>query len=100
MLRLHRRSPKVQITLHETTQRHALDMLQSTGADVGILSEPPRGGIGVVQLLSDGKIALSLIAPPHHPLLARRLVTLDVIARYPLVHIDPYLSWGWNVKPA
>jgi LysR family cys regulon transcriptional activator len=96
----HQRFPKVEITLHETTQRHALDMLQSTEADVGILSEPPRGGIGVVQLLSQRKIALSLIAPPHHPLLARRLVTLDVIARYPLVQLDPILSGGWNVKRA
>jgi LysR family cys regulon transcriptional activator len=96
----HRRFPKVQITLHETTQRHALDMLQSTEADVGILSEPPRGGVGVVQLLSQRKIALSLAAPPGHPLLARRLVTLDAIARYPLVQLDPTLSGGWNVKLA
>ena len=96
----HRRFPKVQITLHETTQRHALDMLQSTEADVGILSEPPRGGVGVVQLLSQRKIALSLTAPPDHPLLARRAVTLEAIARYPLVQLDPSLSGGWNVKQA
>src|ERR1700682_481654 len=96
----HQRFPKVEITLHETTQRHALDMLQSTEADVGILSEPPRGGIGVVQLLSQRKIALSLVTPPEHPLLVRRLITLDMIARYPLVQLDPTLSGGWNVKRA
>jgi LysR family cys regulon transcriptional activator len=96
----HKRFPKVQITLHETTQRHALDMLQSTEADLGILSEPPRGGVGVVQLLSQRKIALSLVTPPEHPLLVRRLITLEMIARYPLVQLDPTLSGGWNVKRA
>ena len=97
----HKRFPKVQITLHETTQRHALDMLQSTEADVGILSEPPRGSVGVVQLLSQRKIALSLVQRrPGIPLLARRSVTLDMIARYPLVQLDPTLSGGWNVKRA
>jgi LysR family cys regulon transcriptional activator len=96
----HQRFPKVAITLHETTQRHALDMLQSAEADIGILSEPPRGGVGVVQLPSQRKIALSLIAPPGHPLLARRPGTLEAIARYPLVQLDPTLSGGWNVKRA
>jgi DNA-binding transcriptional LysR family regulator len=65
-----------------------------------VLSEPPRGGVGVVQLLSQRKIALSLVTPPEHPLLVRRLITLDMIARYPLVQIDPTLSGGWNVKRA
>src|SRR5882757_1211872 len=96
----HLRFPKVQITLHETTQRHALDMLQSTEADVGILSEPPRGGVDVVQLLSQRVIGVSLVAPTGHVLLSQRPITLDAIARHPLVLLDPTLSGGWNVKRA
>jgi LysR family cys regulon transcriptional activator len=95
----HQRFPKVRITLHETTQRHALDMLQSTEADVAILSEPPRGSVDVVQLLCRGLIGLSLVAPPAHALLSRP-ITLDAIARHPLVLLDPSLSGGWNVKRA
>ena len=44
--RFHLQFPRVQITLHETSQRHALEMLQSTEADLGILSDPPKGGAG------------------------------------------------------
>jgi len=96
----HRRFPKVQITLHETTQRHALDMLQSTKVDVGILCEPPQGGVGVVQLVSQRKIATSVIAARAHPLLSQRPMTLDLISHYPTVQLDPALSGGWNVKQA
>ena len=96
----HQHFPKVQITLQETTQRHALDMLQSTEADVAILSEPPSGGVGVVQLPTRGVVSSSLVAPADHPILSRRPLTLEAIARHPLVQLDPHLSGGWNVKRA
>jgi LysR family transcriptional regulator, cys regulon transcriptional activator len=100
--RFHTQFPRVQITLHETTQRHALEMLQSTEADLGILSDPPKGGAGgVVQLVSQIKIGMSLVAKRDHPLLQQNQgLTLQSIARYPLVQLDPKLSGGWSVKRA
>jgi LysR family cys regulon transcriptional activator len=100
--RFHTQFPRVQITLHETTQRHALEMLQSTEADLGILSDPPKGGAdGVVQLVSQIKIGMSLVAKRDHPLLQQNQgLTLQGIARYPLVQLDPKLSGGWSVKRA
>jgi hypothetical protein len=38
------------ITLHETTQRRALEMLQSTEADLGILSDLPKGASHSVKI--------------------------------------------------
>jgi len=96
----HRRFPKVRITLHETTQRHALDMLQSTEADIGVLIEPPKGGIGVVQLMSQRKIGMSFVARRGHQLLGRKPMSLEAISRYPMVWLDPSLSGGFKVKRA
>ena len=100
--RFHLQFPRVQITLHETSQRHALEMLQSTEADLGILSDPPKGGAGgIVQLVSQTKIGMSLVARRDHPLLQQsQPLTLQNIARYPLVQLDQKLSGGWSVKLA
>src|ERR1700743_687099 len=100
--RFHLQFPRVQITLHETSQRHALEMLQSTEADLGILSDPPKGGAGgLVQLVSQTKIGMSLVARRDHPLLQQsQPLTLQNIARYRLVQLDQKLSGGWSVKLA
>jgi LysR family transcriptional regulator, cys regulon transcriptional activator len=100
--RFHRQYPAVRITLHETTQRRALEMLQTTEADLGILSDPPHGGgAGIVQLAGQRKISMSLVARLDHPLLQQRQeLTLEKIARYPFVLLDPRLSGGWSVRHA
>jgi DNA-binding transcriptional LysR family regulator len=98
--RFHRRFPDVHIVMRQGTQRQALDMLQSGDADIGVLSRPQRGAVGVVQLSSRAKISMSLVARRGHPLLSESPLTLAQIANHPLIMLDPTMAGGAHVKQA
>ena len=98
--KFHRRFPNVQIVIRQGTQRQALDMLQSSEADLGVLSRPPSGVSGVVQLPSHVKIRMSVVAACGHQLLRAPITSLAEIAAYPLIMLDPTMAGGSHLRRA
>lgn len=96
----HANYPDVHIILRETTQRNALDMLQSARADIGVLGQPPHGRAEVAQLQSRRQIGMSVVARRDHPLASADRIRLEDIAAHQVVLLDPVLSGGWQVKQA
>jgi LysR family cys regulon transcriptional activator len=96
----HRRFPGVHVVMQQGTQRQALDLLQSGNADIGVISKPPNGAVGVVQLKSRLKIAMSLVAARGHPLLSQAALELSHIAKFPLTMLDPTMAGGAHVRHA
>jgi LysR family transcriptional regulator, cys regulon transcriptional activator len=85
--RFHERHPRVRLVLREGSPEQIATLVGDGGADLGIATEP--------HLLLDGLITLPcmqwhrcVITPPDHPLLEAKPLTLDALARYPLVTYD------------
>jgi LysR family cys regulon transcriptional activator len=94
-----RRYPKVQVSLQQGTQRQTVELLASSEGDVGILSSPPEGAHGVVELPAKS-FRRSVIVPRRHPLLKRSTIGLADVAEFPLVTLDFSLVGGWSLQRA
>jgi LysR family cys regulon transcriptional activator len=82
-----RRYPKVRLVLHQGNPGQVCDEVSSGEADIGIATEGIEGYQGIVSLPCY-QWNRCVIAPPDHPIFATRSLTLEEIARYPIVTYD------------
>jgi LysR family transcriptional regulator, cys regulon transcriptional activator len=82
-----KRYPKVRLSLHQGSPTQIAEMVSSGTADIAIATEAIE--------LFDELIMLPcyrwnrcVVVPPNHPLLKQKLLTLEQIAKYPIVTYD------------
>ncbi len=94
-----RKYPKVRLSLLQGPPAEIASHVGSGRADIGITTGPANTDPMLV-MLPAYQIRRCLIAPPGHPLLKSRRLTLEAIARHPLIVYDANFSSGWTVSQA
>jgi LysR family cys regulon transcriptional activator len=79
-----RRHPEVRLHLVQAAPEAILDMVEAGEAEIGVSTETEREHRDLA-FLPGATIARSLVLPLGHPLTRQKRLTLDAIARYPLV---------------
>jgi LysR family cys regulon transcriptional activator len=94
-----RKYPKVRLSLLQGPPAEIASHVGNGHADIGITTGPANTDPLLV-MLPAYQIRRCLIAPPGHPLLKSRRLTLEAIAKYPLIVYDSNFSSGWTVSQA
>lgn len=81
------RYPEVEITIRQGSPVAAADMVRSGQADIAIASEAPAHSRDLV-LLPAYRLERIVLTPPRHPLLRTKRLTLERLARYPIITYD------------
>ena len=89
--------PKVQLTLRQGTPGQCCELLALGKADIAICADPTNVTDDLVQIPCF-VLYRSVITPPRHPLLKLKPVTLEALARYPLITYGEAFSGGWIVN--
>jgi LysR family cys regulon transcriptional activator len=82
-----RRYPKVALNLRQSTPVQAAEWVSTGQVDLSIAAAPPMPMPGMV-LLPYYQLHRLLLSPPRHPILRAGKVTLETIARYPMITYD------------
>lgn len=85
------RYPRVKLELHQGNPRQVVDMLLNADADLALVSDPLDGYDALVGLPCH-QWNRCIVTPPDHPLLREEPLTLEAIARYPLITYDESFS--------
>jgi LysR family cys regulon transcriptional activator len=93
------RHPKVRLSLREGSPQQISELMQSGEADIAIITEAYEVYRDLV-LLPCSQWNRCVITPLRHPLLAERQLTLDAIARFPLVTYDFAFSGDSPIRRA
>lgn len=93
------RFPDVQILIRQGNENVIARLVASGEADIGVGAESPDQ---LDELLALPCYALprSVITPPRHPLTRVRKLTLEHIARFPILTLDPSFAGGRKVLQA
>ena len=82
-----KRHPNVRFTLREGNPQQIAELMRNGGADIAIITE--------AEPLFDGLITLpcyrwnrSIVTPAEHPLLHEKQLTLEAVARHPIITYD------------
>jgi LysR family cys regulon transcriptional activator len=97
--RFTQRYPKVRLSLRQGSPAHIAELVRSGEADLAIATEAPELYQGLV-LLPCYQWDRCVITPLRHPLLAEKRLTLEAIARYPIVTYDFAFTGDSPVKRA
>ena len=81
------RYPKVKLSFHQGNPRQVCEYVLSGEADIAIATEAIAEHEDIV-MLPCYQWNRCIIAPPRHPILAEQPLTLEAIARYPVVTYD------------
>ncbi|HNE16548.1 MAG TPA: HTH-type transcriptional regulator CysB [Rhodocyclaceae bacterium] len=81
------RYPKVKLSFHQGNPRQVCEYVLSGEADIAIATEAIAEHEDIV-MLPCYQWNRCIIAPPRHPILSEQPLTLEAIARYPLVTYD------------
>jgi LysR family cys regulon transcriptional activator len=79
--------PKVRLSLLQGNPKQIAEMVMRDQADIAIATEAIAGIDGLVSLPCY-QWEHVVVVPPDHPLLKLKLITLEEIARYPLITYD------------
>ncbi|MEC5397945.1 CysB family HTH-type transcriptional regulator [Uliginosibacterium sp. H1] len=82
-----RRYPKVQLELHQASPKQIAEQVLAGEADLGIATEALTNHAELATLPCH-QWNRSVIAKTGHPLLRERVLTLEAIARYPIITYD------------
>jgi DNA-binding transcriptional LysR family regulator len=88
--------PEIDLELAQGTPAEILRWVSEGAADLGISTLPQSTPAGIITI-DAYPIRRCLIVPRDHPLLRRKKVTIENIARYPLVAYDERFNSGWAV---
>lgn len=81
------RHPRVRLSLREGSPEQIVDLVETGGVDIGIVTESYSGSERIV-LLPCYQWNRGVIVPPEHALLSERKLTLEALARHPIVTYD------------
>jgi LysR family cys regulon transcriptional activator len=94
-----KRHPRVRLSLREGSPEQIIDLVTDGVVDIGIVTESypeqPR-----LVLLPCYQWNRAVITPPEHPLLREKLLTVEAIARYPIVTYDFAFSGDSPIRKA
>lgn len=85
--RFSRQYPKVRVSLRQGTPAEVSQLVLSGNADISLAAETVDPVPGLV-LLPCYRLPRIVLAPARHPLLRARPLTLEKLARYPLITYD------------
>ena len=93
------RYPKVKLSFHQGNPRQVCEYVLSGEADIAIATEAIAEHEDIV-MLPCYQWNRCIIAPPRHPILSEQPLTLEAIARYPLVTYDFALTGRNRINEA
>ncbi len=82
------RYPKVRLELHQGNPTQLCEWVISGYSDIAIATEAIENYPEQLAILPCYQWNHSVIAPPRHPILKEKILTLESVARYPLVTYD------------
>jgi DNA-binding transcriptional LysR family regulator len=94
-----REFPRVRLSLRQGNPPQIADMVLRGAADIGIASEALDQYPGLLAL-PGYSWQHCVVAPPDHPLLAEAHLSLEALARYPLVTYDPAFAGRSHIDEA
>lgn len=83
-----RRYPRVHLQLHQASPKQICDQVLAGEADIGIATEAISDYADLVTLPCQ-QWNRSVIAKPGHPILREKPLTLEAMARFPIITYDP-----------
>jgi LysR family transcriptional regulator, cys regulon transcriptional activator len=93
------RYPKVRMSLREGSSQQTAELMQSGEADIAIVTEAYDAYRDLV-MLPCSQWNRCIITPLRHPLLAERQITLEAVARFPIVTYDFAFSGDSPIRRA
>jgi len=97
--RFAKRYPQVKIGLRQGNPTQVCAMVDDGSADIAIGSETSQQFHNLAKLPCL-QLARSIVARKNHPILKARPLTLEQIAKYPIITHDPSFSGRWRVMDA
>lgn len=94
-----KRYPKVQIGLLQGNPTEICEMIESGAADLAVGTDAMRS-FPALAMLPCFEIKRSVIAPKDHPILTVEPLTLEEIAKYPVIAHDAFRSGQWKILDA
>ncbi|TAH43557.1 MAG: CysB family HTH-type transcriptional regulator [Betaproteobacteria bacterium] len=93
------RYPKVRLELHQGNPQQVCDMVLSGAADIAIATEAIADNPELV-MLPCYQWNRCIVATPRHPILREHPLTLEAIARYPLITYDDAFTGRGQINKA
>ncbi|HXF66780.1 MAG TPA: HTH-type transcriptional regulator CysB [Burkholderiales bacterium] len=97
--RFTQRHPRVRLALRQGSPQHIAELVKSGEADIAIVTEAVEFYQGLV-LLPCSQWNRCVITPLKHPLLKEKQLTLEAIARYPIITYDFAFTGDSPIKRA
>ncbi len=91
--------PNVQVVLRQGDPQGICEMVDAGEADLALGTDSPVDFPGLVQLPCFD-LARVVVTPADHPLLDLEMLTLEDVARYPIITYDHRFSGHWKVRTA
>jgi LysR family cys regulon transcriptional activator len=89
--------PRVRIDMLQGTPGKIIERVMSGEADVGVTVESLARLDGLLDIPCR-LVSRSVIVPVDHPLLQKAELTLEDIACYPIIAVDPALAVDWAIR--
>src|SRR5688572_28606692 len=93
------RHPRVRLNLHEGSPDQIVELVAGGSVDIGIVTEFHPSVENLV-MLPCYQWNRGVVTPPNHPLLAEKQLTLEAIARHPIVTYDFAFNPGSPIAKA
>lgn len=97
--RFKQRYPDVQLVIRQENESRVPELVSAGEFDIGVSAEPPVPHDELL-ILPCHQLPRSVITPPRHPLLREKRLTLEKIARYPIITLDASFAGGRKVLQA
>jgi LysR family cys regulon transcriptional activator len=94
-----RRYPTVRLGLRQGNPTQICELVENSEADIAIGTETTRPFPNLI-MLPCFKLSRSVVARRGHPLFKVKKLTLQEIAKYPIISYDPAYSGRWKVMDA
>lgn len=93
------RYPKVHLSLHQGNPSQVAALVLQGEADIGIATEALDNYAGLAALPGFTWTHM-IVAPPAHPVFTERTITLEALARYPIVTYDTAFTGRTHIDAA
>jgi len=97
--RFMKKYPAIRLGLRQGNPEQVCEMLDAGDADIAIVSDTARE-FPTLAAIPCFPLSRSVVAKVGHPILKARKLTLEEIAKYPIITYDPAYSGRWKVMDA